>query len=345
MANTAISMYEMIDRIVEEAAEDTVAEEAIGFFNNIDDWDKHTSSVDRYVDSKRTASLTEVRMLYRLYKEEWKALRKMYSKPQLEHDLELQKKVLWAEKKLLQNTINAIDQLEENAYMNIAVFSGILSITLFLSASALIIPESASPALIGAAHVGKCIGDFYLVLKLMGMMVKYSDNTSTVLRSQKTTGVLSKQLLTAKLRHQMSKIDAKLQYVLAKKLLDTNSTTLQAMQKYNEAYLDRFMSNADKMQNDLAKNMIDNANRYFPKDRSQNTNSLKNDPDYKKNDKSDKDSKDRQKGVNGFYDINGGWHKMSNPEKREGGSGHTMKNGKWKWFTEDKNRNMQLMTN
>lgn len=327
MSYSSESMYDVIDKIVDES---NVAEEASFFAGNgIDGFNKN------YEVGVHKASFNEIRIFYKRFKNEWKAIRTLYSRSELSRNLDLQKTVLWKEKHLIQEALEILDGFEENAFANILTFSGMLSITVFLSASVLVLPESAPTAVMATAVVGKCIGDFYLTLKLMGMMVKYSDNTASVLRSQKATGVLSKQMLTAKLRHQMINIDKKLQAVLAQKLLDTNPSSLRALQRYNERYLDRFMENASKMQEDLPDIMMQSTQKYFAGGKN-NDSRFKTDV----NDPANSHGNPKVPGKNGWYTITGKWKEDTNPKQIPGQTGFHDNNSNWHWYGPDRTKNL-----
>ena len=175
------------------------------------------------------------------------------------------------ERQLIQRTIRLMDSVPESGALNLAVFSAVLACTLGLSTCALSLPVGAlgvstriPEGVAATAAIAQAPGMIYLVLKMIGMSVKSNDQSNSVLTSQRSTGVLSKQLLIGRLNNMLAKTDKKLQCILSRQLLETNTQILSAMHKYNEESVSKLVSKVDEMQRGLEKDLVGTTNKYFP---------------------------------------------------------------------------------
>ena len=192
------------------------------------------------------------------FKYEWKKLKNNLNACR---SLDEQEKVLWEMRNQLLTARDNIDRIPENGFLNICAMVGILAVTFGLAVNVLGIPGTAGAA---TMIVGEVMGMVYASLKMMGMMMKYADPTRNILPNQSTTGVLSKQLATAKINNMLKKNEEKIQHVMAGKLLETNRKVLNAMNQYSDKYCQKIIETTNKVQKDLGNDMFNQtANKYF----------------------------------------------------------------------------------
>jgi len=134
----------------------------------------------------------------------------------------------------------------------------------------------------GAISVSAIIANAAMALKMMGLMVSYTDASRTVLRSQRATGVLSKQMAIARLLSYQRNCDEKLRYIMTNHLLNTNEYALDAMNRYSESYLDNFAAQSSKMQEEIVR-MSQDWGRRGANVNSPNTNTSRNNNEQSNN--------------------------------------------------------------
>ena len=219
----------------------------------------------------------------------------------------------------------------------------------------------------------KYLTGMYSALKMMGMMVKYSDHTGMTLRSQKATGMLSKQLLTARLQNLLLKNNKKTQVVMAKQLLLVSDAAITSANLCTNNYMDNFVKQTDVIQKNFETklgSLIDSEFKHNDK-KDKKEGSDKKD---KKDDKDGSDKKDKKEGsdkkddkpmhqnykkdfgrgkigIDGDYNIKGDWQDNPKPGEQikwspgttDDSNGFVIKKGpnqgKYYWYTYNKTEN------
>lgn len=266
------------------------------------------SRINQYSDTLKNTDFTygprmfATHRLWSIYRANWKSVRREYMKASMRDNIDEQKSALIKEREMILETIKAVDTIPENAVTNIAFMVGITALTIGLTGLVLSIPTSVAVVDAGknaflaaggtasafATHtmnataskvvtVAATVSQATMALKMIGLSAKYTDPTNSVLRSQKATGVMSKQLLVLRLNRALASLDKKLKYVMAKQLLVTNQYALDALEKYSDRYLENFVTQTTKMNermNDTAIKWADeatfNSNKQSKKDTTNN---------------------------------------------------------------------------
>lgn len=242
-----------------------------GFYSRLSKDDQDIFKSAGIIDNRTKASNANMLKLYKYFLKEYTEIRRAFSRSAVRDNIDVQREIVIKERELIQRTIRLMDSVPENGVLNLAVFSATLCCTLGLSTCALSLPAGALgisttiPETVAAtAAIAAAPGAVYIVLKMIGMSVRRTDQSNSVLVSQKTTGVLSKQLLIGKLNSMLAKTDKKLQCILSKQLLDTNIQVLNAMHKYNEESMGKLIAKVDEMQRGLEKDLVNTTGKYFP---------------------------------------------------------------------------------
>lgn len=101
-------------------------------------------------------------------------------------------------------------------------------------------------------------------LKMMGLLFSYSDPTAkSIIKSQKATGVFSKQASLFALYRMRANIDKKLKVLAASYALDVDKIAQETLNKYSGEVLEGYVKKTEKMQADLAKRMVDSAKNAY----------------------------------------------------------------------------------
>lgn len=242
-----------------------------GFFSSQSKEDQDVFKAAGIIDNFSRSSNANMIRMYKNFLNDYKEIRRAFSRSAVRDNIGAQKEIVMKERELIQRTIRLMDSVPENAALNVAVFSAVVLCTLGLSTCALTLPAGALGISTGvpegvaaAAAIAQAPGSVYLVLKLIGMSVKKNDQSNSVLTSQRTTGVLSKQLLIGKLNNMLAKTDKKLQCILSRQLLETNTQVLNAMHKYNEVTVNKLVEKVDQMQRGLEKDLAGTTGKYIP---------------------------------------------------------------------------------
>ena len=251
-------------------------ERQFGFFSSQTTEDQQMYRSAGIVDNYDRANNVNMIRLYKQFLRDYKSIRKAFGNSAVRSNINVQREVVVKERELIQRTIRLMDNVPENGALNLLVFSAILACTVGLSTCALSLPAGALgvsttiPETVAATSaIAAAPGTVYLVLKFMGMAVKRNDQTNSVLTSQRTTGVLSKQMLIGKLNNMLAKTDKKLQCILSRQLLETNTAILGAMHKYNEDTMEKLVNKVDEMQRGLEKDLIGTSNKYLTPSKAQ----------------------------------------------------------------------------
>ena len=101
-------------------------------------------------------------------------------------------------------------------------------------------------------------------LKMMGLLFSYSDPTAkSIIKSQKATGVFSKQASLFALYRMRANVDKKLKVLAASYALDVDKIAQDTLNKYSGEVLEGYVRQTEKMQADLAKRMVDTARNNY----------------------------------------------------------------------------------
>lgn len=113
-------------------------------------------------------------------------------------------------------------------------------------------------------------------IKMMGLLFSYSDpSAKSIIKSQKATGVFSKQASLFTLYRMRAHVDKKLKVLAANYALDVDKVAQDAVNKYSSEVLENYVKQTEKMQANLTRNIINAADtNYHPpkKDNSNNNN-------------------------------------------------------------------------
>lgn len=249
----------------------TDLDQKYGFFTSKNSDDQDVFRAAGIIDNFSRANNANMIRMYRNFLNDYKEIRKAFSRSAVRDNINVQKEIVMKERELIQRTIRLMDSVPESGAINLAVFSAVVACTLGLSTCALSLPAGAlgmttriPEGVAATAAIAQAPGYVYLVLKMLGMSVKGNDQSNAVLTSQRTTGVLSKQLLIGRLNNMLAKTDKKLQHILSRQLLETNTQVLAAMHKYNESTVDKLVDKVDQMQRGLEKDLVSTTGKYFP---------------------------------------------------------------------------------
>lgn len=248
----------------------TDLDQKYGFFTSQSKEDQDVFRAAGIIDNFSRSTNANMIRLYRNFLNDYKYIRRAFSRSAVRDNINVQKEIVMKERELIQRTIRLMDSVPENAVLNVAVFSTIVACTIGLSTCALTLPANAlgvatriPEGVAATAAIAQAPGYVYIVLKMLGMSVKGNDQSNAILTSQRTTGVLSKQLLIGKLNNMLAKTDKKLQHILSRQLLETNTQVLAAMHRYNETTVDKLVDKVDQMQRGLEKDLLSTTGKYF----------------------------------------------------------------------------------
>lgn len=244
----------------------------------------HTFRIDNDFQLHYASATFNAALTWNEFRRDWAEAKKLYKKADLMHDLSVQREALIMEKRLIEKYIHKVDTIEENAFVNIAFFVGLVGLTIGLSALVLTIPESAAAVSMGetafnastfgkltgktfaqhtalnkvgtAAKVGASISWAATVLKVLAMGMTYNNpSAKSILKSQRATGVFSKQLLVSTLYRYRANVDKKIKLNMTNTVLNTDEFAIQAVEKYSNDFLDNYVKQTETMQgkmNDFA---------------------------------------------------------------------------------------------
>lgn len=251
-------------------------EKQYGFYSSKSNSDQEVFRAAGIIDNFSRATNANMIRLYKNFLDDYKDIRRAFSRSAVRDNINVQREIVMKERELIQRTIRLMDSVPESGAINLAVFSAVVACTIGLSTCALSLPAEAlgmytriPEGVAATAAIAQAPGMVYIVMKMIGMNVKSHDQSNSVLTSQRTTGVLSKQILIGKLNNLLAKTDKKLQHILSRQLLETNAQVISAMHKYNEESVSKLVAKVDEMQRGLEKDLVGTTNKYFPNVKNQ----------------------------------------------------------------------------
>lgn len=138
-------------------------------------------------------------------------------------------------------------------------------------------------------------------LKMMGLLFSYSDPTAkSIIKSQKATGVFSKQASLFALYRMRANVDKKLKVLAASYALDVDKVAQDTLNKYSGEVLEGYVRQTEKMQAELANRMVNTARNA-----------------YSSTYKPDKGSSDKNKGQSGSKSDKGNNYNQLSKETRQ----------------------------